>query len=91
MYVSWAIIWAKLMQQRLDSDESATIKRVAGETLEELGIKVNTSDPLFNAVTRYLLPGTEQNWEHSQELLEWYNEVRERQSGYRSPLPPQAQ
>ena len=91
MYVSWAIIWAKLMQQRLDSDEAATIKRVAGETLEELGIKVNTSDPLFNAVTRYLLPGTEQNWEHSQELLEWYNEVRERQSGYRSPLPPQAQ
>lgn len=91
MYVSWAIIWAKLMQQRLDSDEAATIKRVAGETLEELGIKVNTSDPLFNAVTRYLLPGTEQNWEHSQELLEWRDEIRKQQSGYRSPLPPQAQ
>lgn len=91
MYVSWAIIWAKLMQQRLDSDEAATIKRVAGETLEELGIKVNTSDPLFNAVTRYLLPGTEQNWEHSQELLEWRDEIREQQSGYRSPLPPEAQ
>ena len=91
MYVSWAIIWAKLMQQRLDSDEAATIERVAGETLEELGIKVDNSDPLFNAVTRYLLPGPKQRWEHGEALSRWHEEVCEQQSGYGSPLPPQAQ
>lgn len=91
MYVSWAIIWAKLMQQRLDSDEAATIEHVAGETLEELGIKVDNSDPLFNAVTRYLLPGPKQRWEHGEALSRWHEEVCEQQSGYGSPLPPQAQ
>ncbi len=86
MHFSWAVLWAKLMQQRLD-DKTATIKDIAEDTLGILDIKVDDPGPLFGEVTRHLV----NNWNHGEELLEWYNEVRKRQSRYRSPLPPQAQ
>ncbi|QHU93701.1 hypothetical protein GWK78_01460 [Candidatus Saccharibacteria bacterium oral taxon 488] len=91
MYSSYTFLLAKLMQDHLNNNETATVADIAGEALRILDIRVNTSDPLFNAVTGYLLPDSAWGWDHGQELLGWYNEVRERQSGYRSPLPPEAQ
>ena len=91
MYSSYTFLLAKLMQDHLNNNETATVADIAEEALKILDIRVNTSDPLFNAVTGYLLPDSAWGWDHGQELLGWYNEVRERQSGYRSPLPPEAQ
>ena len=87
MHFSWAVLWAKLMQRRLNDGETATIKDIAKDTLGILDIKVDVLDPLFDAVTRHLV----QSWNHGEELSEWYREVYERQSGHDSPLPPQAQ
>ena len=86
MHFSWAILWAKLMQQRLD-DKTATIKDIAEDTLEILDIKVDDPGPLFGEVTRHLVQG----WNHGEELLEWYKEVCKRQTRHSSPLPPEAQ
>ena len=91
MYSSYTFLLAKLIEDHLNNNETATVADIAGEALKILDIRVNTSDPLFNAVTGYLLPDSAWGWDHGQELLGWYNEVRERQSGYRSPLPPEAQ
>lgn len=91
MYASYAIIWAKLMQQRLDSEEAATIESVAEETLNKLGIDVDIFDPLFGTITSYLSPGSNWKWNHSKDLFKWYKEVCERQSRHSSPLPPEAQ
>lgn len=74
MHFSWAILWAKLMQQRLNDDEAATIKDIAEDTLGILDIKVDVPGPLFSEVTRHLV----QRWNHGEELLEWYKEVCER-------------
>lgn len=74
MHFSWAILWAKLMQQRLNDDEAATIKDIAEDTLGILDIKVDAPGPLFSEVTRHLV----QRWNHGEELLEWYKEVYER-------------
>lgn len=87
MHFSWAILWAKLMQQRLNDDETATIKDIAEDTLGILDIKVDAPGPLFSEVTRHLV----QSWNHGEELLEWYKEVYERQTRHSSPLPPEAQ
>lgn len=87
MHFSWAILWAKLMQQRLNDDKTATVKDIAEDTLGILDIKVDAPGPLFSEVTRHLV----QSWNHGEELSEWYREVYERQSGHDSPLPPQAQ
>ncbi len=91
MYASYAIIWAKLIQQRLDSEEAATIESVAEETLNKLGIDVDIFDPLFGTITSYLSPGSNWKWNHSKDLFKWYKEVCERQSRHSSPLPPEAQ
>lgn len=91
MYSSYTFLLAKLMQDHLNNNETATVADIAEEALKILDIRANTSDPLFNTVTGYLLPDSAWGWDHGQELLGWYNEVRERQSGYRSPLPPEAQ
>ena len=74
MHFSWAILWAKLMQQRLNDDETATIKDIAEDTLGILDIKVDAPGPLFSEVTRHLV----QRWNRGEELLEWYKEVCER-------------
>ena len=74
MHFSWAILWAKLIQQRLNDDETATIKDIAEDTLGILDIKVDAPGPLFSEVTRHLV----QRWNHGEELLEWYKEVCER-------------
>ena len=87
MHFSWAVLWAKLMQRRLNDGETATIKDIAKDTLGILDIKVDAPGPLFSEVTRHLV----QSWNHGEELSEWYREVYERQSGHDSPLPPQAQ
>lgn len=87
MHFSWAVLWAKLMQRRLDDDETATIKDIAEDTLEILDIKVDDPGPLFGEVTRHLV----NNWNHGEELLEWYTEVCKQQTIYSSPLPPEAQ
>lgn len=87
MHFSWAVLWAKLMQRRLDDDETATIKDTAEDTLEILDIKVDDPGPLFGEVTRHLV----NNWNHGEELLEWYKEVCKRQTRHSSPLPPEAQ
>lgn len=87
MHFSWAILWAKLMQQRLNDDEAATIKDIAEDTLGILDIKVDAPGPLFSEVTRHLV----QRWNHGEELSEWYREIYEQQGRYSSPLPPEAQ
>lgn len=91
MYRSYTFLLAKLIQDRLNRDDTATVAGVTKEALGILDIKVDTSDPLFDAVTGYLSPNSAWGWNHGQELLGWRDEVREQQSGYRSPLPPQAQ
>lgn len=87
MHFSWAILWAKLMQQRLNDDETATIKDIAEDTLGILDIKVDAPGPLFSEVTRHLV----QRWNRGEELLEWYRGIYEQQGRYSSPLPPEAQ
>lgn len=87
MYNSYTYLWAKLMQQRLNDDESATIEDIAEETLDILGIKVSGQDRLFNAVADRLLPISEQNWEHREALARWYEELLRRQ-GWPHPSPP---
>lgn len=74
MHFSWAILWAKLMQQRLNDDKTATVKDIAEDTLGILDIKVDAPGPLFSEVTRHLV----QRWNYGEELLEWYKEVCER-------------
>ena len=91
MYRSYTFLLAKLIQDRLNRDDTATVAGVTKEALGILDIKVDTSDPLFDVVTGYLSPNSAWGWNHGQELLGWRDEVREQQSGYRSPLPPQAQ
>lgn len=87
MHFSWAVLWAKLMQQRLNDDKTATVKDIAEDTLGILDIKVDAPGPLFSEVTRHLV----QSWNHGEELSEWYREVYERQTRHSSPLPPEAQ
>ena len=87
MYNSYTYLWAKLMQQRLNDDESTTIEDIAEETLDVLGIKVSGQDRLFNAVADRLLPISEQNWEHREALARWYEELLRRQ-GWPHPSPP---
>ena len=91
MYSSYTFLLAKLMQDHLNNNETATVADIAEEALRILDIRVNTSDQWFNAVIGYLLPDSAWGWKHGQELLEWRDEIRKQQSGYRSPLPPQAQ
>ena len=79
------------MQQRLDSEEAATIESVAEETLNKLGIDADIFNLLFEAMTSYLSPASDWKWSHSKELLEWYKEVCKRQTRHSSPLPPEAQ
>jgi hypothetical protein len=87
MHFSWAILWAKLMQQRLNDDKTATIRDIAEDTLGILDIKVDAPGPLFSEVTRHLV----QSWNHGEELSEWYRGIYEQQGRYSSPLPPEAQ
>lgn len=88
MHFSWAVLWAKLMQQRLNDDETANIKDIAEDTLGILDIKVDAPGPLFSEVTRHLV----RSWNHGEELLEWYKEVCERQTRHNSSsLPSEAQ
>lgn len=87
MYNSYTYLWAKLMQQRLNDDESATIEDIAEEMLDILDIKVSGQDRLFNAVTDRLLPISERNWEHREALARWYEELLRRQ-GWPHPSPP---
>lgn len=91
MYSSYAFLLAKLIEDHLNNNETATVADIAEEALRILDIRVNTSDQWFNAVIGYLLPDSAWGWKHGQELLEWRDEIRKQQSGYRSPLPPQAQ
>ena len=91
MYSSYAFLLAKLIEDHLNNNETATVADIAEEALRILDIRVNTSDQWFNAVIGYLLPDSAWGWKYGQELLEWRDKIREQQNGYRSPLPPQAQ
>ena len=91
MYSSYTFLLAKLIEDYLNNNETATVADIAEEALRILDIRVNTSDQWFNAVIGYLLPDSAWGWKYGQELLEWRDKIREQQNGYRSPLPPQAQ
>jgi len=67
-----AILWAKLMQKRLN--ESRKVADVAEESLNEMGITLSEKqENLFVKDICYELGHAVYNWEHCAELDDWYN------------------
>ena len=75
---TYAILWAKLMQARLNEDKSVAIADVAGETLKRIGITIpkeqtGESDPLVTDMIFELGSEFVFDWEHSEALGKWFN------------------
>lgn len=67
-----AILWAKLMQKRLN--ENRKVADVAEESLNEMGITLSEKqENLFVKDICYELGHAVYNWEHCAELDDWYN------------------
>ena len=67
-----AILWAKLMQKRLN--ENRKVADVAEESLNEMGITLSEKqENLFVKYICYELGHAVYNWEHCAELDDWYN------------------
>ena len=67
-----AILWAKLMQKRLN--ENRKVADVAEESLNEMGITLSEKqENLFVKYICYELGYAVYNWEHCAELDDWYN------------------
>ena len=74
MQRTYAILWAKLMQKRLNEGESKKVADVAEESLNEMGIALSEKhENLFVNYICYELDAI-YNWEHRAELVAWYNE-----------------
>lgn len=74
MQRTYAILWAKLMQKRLNEDESKKVADVAEESLNEMGIALSEKhENLFVTDICYELGRAVYNWEHCAELKDWYN------------------
>ncbi|MCP9454240.1 MAG: hypothetical protein NNC24_02645 [Candidatus Nanosynbacter sp. P11B_S7_bin.28.1] len=89
MQRTYAILWAKLMQKRLNEGESKKVADVAEESLNEMGIALSEKhENLFVTDICYELDAI-YNWEHCAELKDWYNE-RLRELLDIKPLPKEA-
>jgi len=69
-----AILWAKLIQKRLNENESKKVADVAEESLNEMGITLSKKQE--NPFVKYIcyeLGYAVYNWEHCAELDDWYN------------------
>lgn len=74
MQRTYAILWAKLMQKRLNEGESKKVADIAEESLNEMGIALSEKhENLFVTDICYELDAI-YNWEHRAELVAWYNE-----------------
>lgn len=74
MQRTYAILWAKLIQKRLNEGESKKVADVAEESLNEMGIALSEKhENLFVTDICYELDAI-YNWEHRAELKDWYNE-----------------
>ena len=74
MQRTYAILWAKLMQKRLNEGESKKVADVAEESLNEMGIVLSEKhENLFVTDICYELGRAVYNWEHCAELKDWYN------------------
>lgn len=76
---TYAILWAKLMQARLNENKNVAIADVAKETLERIGITIpkeqtGESDPLVTDMIFELGSEFVFDWEHSEALGKWFNE-----------------
>lgn len=75
MQRAYAILWAKLIQKRLNEGEGKEVADVAEESLNEMGIALSEKhENLFVTDICYELGRTVYNWEHCAELKDWYNE-----------------
>lgn len=85
-----AILWAKLMQKRLNENESKKVADVAEESLNEMGITLSKKqEDLFVKEICYELGHAVYNWEHCTELDDWYNKRHCKLLGIK-PLPEEA-
>lgn len=85
-----AILWAKLMQKRLNENESKKVADVAEESLNEMGITLSKKqEDLFVKDICYELGHAVYNWEHCAELDDWYNKRHCELLGIK-PLPEEA-
>ena len=83
-----AILWAKLMQKRLN--ESRKVADVAEESLNEMGITLSEKqESLFVKDICCELGYAVYNWEHCAELDDWYNKRHCELLGIK-PLPEEA-
>lgn len=89
MQRAYAILWAKLIQKRLNEGEGEKVADVAEESLNEMGIALSEKhENLFVNYICYELDAI-YNWEHCAELKDWYNE-RLRELLDIKPLPKEA-
>lgn len=74
MQRAYAILWAKLIQKRLNEGEGEKVADVAEESLNEMGIAL--SEKHENLFVKYICHELDAiyNWEHRAELKDWYNE-----------------
>ena len=74
MQRAYAILWAKLIQKRLNEGEDEKVADVAEESLNEMGIAL--SEKHENLFVKYICHELDAiyNWEHRAELAAWYNE-----------------
>lgn len=74
MQRAYAILWAKLIQKRLNEGEGKEVADVAEESLNEMGIAL--SEKHENLFVKYICHELDAiyNWEHRAELKDWYNE-----------------
>lgn len=85
-----AILWAKLIQKRLNENESKKVADVAEESLNEMGITLSKKqENTFVKDICHELGYAVYNWEHCAELDDWYNK-RHRELLDIKPLPEEA-
>ena len=75
MQTCYAVLWAKLMQARLNENKNVAIADVAEESLNQMDVTLYEDEEfvknICNRLGRY-------NWEHCAELNDWYNKrIRE--------------
>lgn len=86
MQTCYAVLWAKLMQARLNENKNVAIADVAEESLNQMDVTLYEDEEfvknICNRLGRY-------NWEHCAELKDWYNE-RLRELSNIEPLSKEA-
>ena len=86
MQTCYAVLWAKLMQARLNENKNVAIADVAEESLNQMDVTLYEDEEfvknICNRLGRY-------NWEHCAELNDWYNK-RIRDLSNTEPLSKEA-